>query len=291
MPRWLRSIPCLAASSACLAVASAALAGEVRTTSDADYSSAMQLEHAGDQPVASPAAEAAPAAPVRTQKVTYARIDGKQVEGFLAMPFEAKGPYPGIIVIHEWWGLNDNVRSMARQLAAEGYAALAVDLYEGEYGEDRAAALALMKKSQGQRARLEENLRQAHAFLKDAQNSPKIGTIGWCFGGGWSLATALLFPQEIDATVIYYGRLVTEKQALAPLRAPILGHFASEDKGIPLSSVRAFESALQELNKPVTIYVYEGADHAFANPSGTRYDAAAAQAAWKRTLAFLAAHL
>jgi carboxymethylenebutenolidase len=285
------SVPWLVAAFAFVALALPGVGGEVSTTSDPDYSSAMKREHASDQPVASPAAQAPPAAPVRSQKVTYARLDGKPVEGFLALPDDHKGPYPGILVIHEWWGLNDNIRSMARQLAAEGYAALAVDLYEGEYGDDREAALALMKKSMANRPRVEENLRQAHAYLKDAKDAPKIGTIGWCFGGGWSLGTALLLPQEIDATVIYYGRLVTEKQALAPLQAPILGLFGSEDQGIPVSSVRAFESAMKELGKPASIHVYDGADHAFANPSGTRYDAAAADDAWKRTLAFLAENL
>ena len=251
----------------------------------------MEREHAGDRPVASPAAEAAPARPVRTEKVAYARIGGKEIEGFLAMPFDHEGPFPGVIVIHEWWGLNDNIRSMARQLAAEGYAALAVDLYEGESATDRAGASALMRKWMGQRKRLEDNLRQARGYLASAKNSPKIGTIGWCFGGGWSLSTALLFPTEIDATVIYYGRLVTEPEALGPLRAPVLGFFGSEDKGIPVSSVRAFESALKKLDKPASIHVYEGADHAFANPSGTRYDAPAAEDAWRKTRAFLREHL
>jgi carboxymethylenebutenolidase len=289
MSRAFRSLPWLGLCGALVAVP--ALAGEVRTASDAEYTGAMDREHRGDQPVASPAVTAGESAPVRTRAVDYAHIDGKKVEGFLAMPFEEKGPYPGILVIHEWWGLNDNIRAMARQLAAQGYAALAVDLYEGELAEDRATAMSLMKKSLAQRSRVEENLRQAQRFLRDRQDAPKVATIGWCFGGGWSLGTALLLPQQIDASVIYYGRVVTEEEALRPLRAPLLGHFGSLDKGIPVENVRAFESALDTLGKQATIHVYEGADHAFANPSGTRYDATAAETAWRRTLAFLDQHL
>ena len=98
----------------------------------------------------------------------------------------------------------------------------------------------------------------------------------------------MLLPGELDAAVIYYGRVVTDRERLATLTAPILGHFGSEDQGIPIDGVREFEKALAELGKDGRIHVYEGADHAFGNPSGTRYDAAAAEAAWERTLGFFA---
>jgi carboxymethylenebutenolidase len=140
-------------------------------------------------------------------------------------------------------------------------------------------------------APLEENLRQAHAYLEGTLGAPRVGTIGWCFGGGWSLATALLLPDKIDATVIYYGRLVTDPEKLRPLAMPILGHFGSLDQGIPVAGVRAFEKALKDLGKEVEIHVYEGADHAFANPSGGRYQAEAATDAWGKTVAFFARHL
>jgi carboxymethylenebutenolidase len=136
-----------------------------------------------------------------------------------------------------------------------------------------------------------ENLNQAYAYLESEHDAPKIGTIGWCFGGGWSLNTALMLPSEVDATVIYYGRLVTDPEQLKTLEMPILGIFGAEDQGIPLDMVKEFESALQTLNKDAGIHIYEGADHAFANPSGTHYNAEAAADAWGKTLAFFEANL
>lgn len=120
---------------------------------------------------------------------------------------------------------------------------------------------------------------------------PSIGVVGWCFGGGWSLQTALALGDGIDATVIYYGRLVTDPAELEPLTSPVLGIFGSLDQGIPVETVREFESALDSLGKEATIHVYEGADHAFANPSGTRYNAEAAEDAWEKTMAFFAQNL
>jgi carboxymethylenebutenolidase len=200
-------------------------------------------------------------------------------------------PLPGLIVIQEWWGLNDNIRAMADRLAGEGYLALAVDLYGGEVAEDRDKAMQLMQAAMNESAALEENLRQAYAYLEEEAGAPRIGTIGWCFGGGWSLNTALLLPDKVDATVIYYGRLVTDREALAKLGMPILGVFGAEDQGIPVESVKEFEAALDSLGKEAQIRIYEGADHAFANPSGTRYQPEAAADAWEKTIAFFNQHL
>jgi carboxymethylenebutenolidase len=132
-------------------------------------------------------------------------------------------------------------------------------------------------------------VKQAFAYLEG--DGQKVGTIGWCFGGGWSLGTALALPDQVDATVIYYGRLVTDAEALEPLQMPILGFFGAEDQGIPVDSVRAFEQALESLEKNATIHVYDGADHAFANPSGNNYQAEPADDAWGKTLAFFETHL
>jgi carboxymethylenebutenolidase len=255
-----------------------------------DYADRMATEHAGDEPVASPAAEAEPATPVSEAEVVYATVDGQEIHGFLARP-EGDEPVPGILVIHEWWGLNDNIRSMARQLAGQGYAALAVDLYNNQVAETPEQARALMQASMDQDAQLEDNVRQAHAYLADELGAPRVGVIGWCFGGGWSLRTALLLGDGIDAAVIYYGRLVTDPAELEALSAPLLGLFGADDQGIPVESVRAFEAALEGLGKPAEIHVYEGANHAFANPSGTRYNAAAAADAWTKTLAFFDQYL
>jgi len=272
----------------CLLVLSLAVAA-VADTPQEDYQARMAREHAGDRPIPNPMSEAAAAAEVETESVDYADLDGTTISGHLARP-EGSEPAAGIIVIHEWWGLNDNVRAMAERLAGEGYAALAVDLYEGEVTDDRDAALRLMRGAGAKKDRLIENLRQAHAFLA-AAGATKIGVIGWCFGGGWSLQTGLALGDGIDATVIYYGRLETEAAALAPLTSPVLGIFGAEDTGIPVEGVREFEAALTELGREVSVHIYEGAYHAFANPSGRRYNAEAAEDAWKKTLAFFSVHL
>jgi carboxymethylenebutenolidase len=251
----------------------------------------MAKEHAGDEPVASGAAEAEPSMPVATETVAYATVDGREIRGYFARPRHAAGPLPGLIVIHEWWGLNPNIRKMTERLAGEGYAALAVDLYEGEVADAPGRARELARASAARIPALQENLRQARAYLGARVEAPKVGTIGWCFGGGWSLNAAELLGDRVHATVIYYGRLTSDPERLGRIRAPILGIFGAEDRGIPVESVREFEAALERLGKPAEIHVYEGADHAFANPSGTRYDAEAAADAWARTTAFLREHL
>jgi carboxymethylenebutenolidase len=254
-----------------------------------DPATEMAHQHEGDEPVATEAAMAEPAAEVETQTVVYATVNGQQAQGYLARPMGVEGPLPGIIVIHEWWGLNDNIRSMTEQLAAEGYRALAVDLYEGASASTPDEAQNLMRAALDKAPELTENLKQAYAYLADG--GQKVGTIGWCFGGGWSLATALALPEDIDATVIYYGRLVTDAAELRKLGMPILGFFGSEDEGIPVESVKAFESALKEAGKNASIHIYEGANHAFANPSGQNYQPEPANDAWQKTLAFFGANL
>ncbi len=258
-------------------------------TAEQDYAASMAREHRDDRPVASGAAEPAGGRPVVAQRVVYAVVGGQEVTGYLARPEEAMTPLPGLIVIHEWWGLNPNIEAMARRLAGEGYNALAVDLYRGRVAEAPERARELV--GAVDRGAAEDNLRQAYRYLERELEAPAVGTIGWCFGGGWSLNTALLLPDQVDATVIYYGRMETDRERLAALKMPILGHFGAEDRGIPLDQVRAFEAALTALGKSAEIHVYEGADHAFANPSGTRYQQAAAEQAWERTVAFFARHL
>jgi len=265
---------------------------------DAGYVDRMAEEHAGDHPVASGAVEPVPgAADALGETVTYANVAGRPVAGFLARPggdaAESAGAPapPGIIVIHEWWGLNDNIRAIARQLADAGYAALAVDLFNGEVAADATRARELTSGVSGRAAEIDDNLRQAYRYLSEDQGAPRVGVIGWCFGGAWSLRTALLLPDEVDATVIYYGKLVTDRDELAPLQMPILGIFGAEDQSIPVATVREFESALHALGKDATIRVYEGANHAFANPSGTRYNAEAARDAWDKTTAFFEENL
>lgn len=258
-------------------------------TGQDEYISNLEREHATDAPVASPASHVEPAAEVVASEASYAELDGKSITGFVAHPANGAA-HAGIIVIHEWWGLNDNIRSMTRRLAGEGYIALAVDLYEGEVAADREVAATLARSAAGHPERVLGNLRQAIDYLRQ-ERVEKIGVIGWCFGGGWSLRTALSVPDEIDAAVIYYGRVTTNLDDLEPLAAPLLGIFGAADGGIPVATVREFQTSLDSLGKNASIFIYEGAEHAFANPSGTRYDKDAAEDAWAKTLSFFAQHL
>jgi len=258
---------------------------------DADYASRMAQQHATDQPQASPATQGEVAAPIKSQTVTYATINGREIKGYLAYPAAAEGGLPAVLVFHEWWGLNDNIKKMADQLAGQGYVALAADLYGGRVAAQPEAARSLMEEALKDRDAMGQNLRQAHAYLKEQIKATRVGTIGWCFGGAISLQAALAVPDQIDATVIYYGHVGADPEKLKPLKAPVLGLFGGADDGIPVEQVRAFESALKALGKPVTIQIYEGAGHAFANPSGQNYKADAAADAWQKSLAFLSEHL
>jgi carboxymethylenebutenolidase len=252
---------------------------------------AMATEHAHDSPVSTPAATTPPALPVRTETVTYATVDGRPVQGFLARPAGVKGPLPGLIVIHEWWGLNDNVRDETKRLAAEGYVALAVDLYGGQVADTPPAALKLSMALSREPAPAEDNLRQAYRWLEQEAKAPRIGTIGWCMGGRWSLRTALLLPEQVDATVIYYGSVKAEEAELAALKMPVYGFFAGKDRIVPLPTVESFEATMRRLGKDIQVKVYPDADHAFANPSGGVYNAEAAEDSWRLTIAFLKQHL
>lgn len=255
-----------------------------------DIVTRMEHEHEGDTPVRSPSASAPPARPVAGSEVAYAKLGDKAIKGYLARPKEGEA-HGGILVIQEWWGLNDNIRAMADRLAGEGYIALAVDLYEGEVADSRDGAAGLMRKSMEREEALEDNLRQAHAYLRAEAGVSEIGVIGWCFGGGWSLRTAMMMGDRISAAVIYYGRLVTDPAELSSLSAPILGIFGELDGGIPVETVREFEAALEAKGHDAQIHVYPNADHAFANPSGTRYNEDAATDAWAKTLSFFDQHL
>jgi carboxymethylenebutenolidase len=214
--------------------------------------------------------------------------------GFLAQPAnvaDAQEPLPGIIAIHEWWGLNDNIKAVSERLAGEGYSVLAVDLYGGAVAQQPDQAKPLMQGVMQTPAPAQDNLRQAYAYLTEQQQAPRVGSIGWCFGGAWSLQTGLLLPEQLDAMVIYYGRLETDPKVLAPLQMPIAGFFGELDQGIPVADVKAFEAALTGLGKAAEITIYDDANHAFANPSGDRYNPTAAKDAWDKTTAFFERHL
>ena len=252
---------------------------------------AMAGEHADDTTDASPAAEASPARAVIGQDMPYTEFNDELVYGYFAAPDDMFEPLPAVIMIHEWWGLNDNVKAMADRLAAEGYIVFAVDLYGGASAATPEEARELMLTVVEDPEAANRNIRAAYDFLESTAGAPRVGSLGWCFGGAWSLNTAMLYPDDLDAAVIYYGRVTADDEALRPVNAPILGIFAAEDQGIPVESVEAFRGSLQRLRKDHAIHIYPDVGHAFANPTGQRYNAEAADDAWRRTLAFFKLHL
>ena len=210
--------------------------------------------------------------------------------GYLARPKEV-GNYPGIVMIHEWWGLNDNIREMARQLASHGYVVLAVDMYNGQVAKNSSAAGQLAGSVRNNREGAIANLKAAVSYLRNQSdvNPDLIASMGWCFGGQWSLQLAL--NEKLAATVIYYGQLETDASKLAVIDWPVLGIFGSKDTSIPVETVKQFEIALNEAGVENEIYIYEGVGHAFANPSGMNYAPEQTKDAWEKTIAFLDKYL
>ena len=225
---------------------------------------------------------------VETSSVIY-KSGTEEVHGYLARPAGA-GPFPGLVVIHEWWGLNEQIKDLAGKLAREGYVALAVDLYRGRVTADPSEAHELMRGLPEDRAI--RDLKAAAAYLRSRSDvlGDRIGSIGWCMGGGYSLTLAI-HQRDLAACVIYYGRLATDKSLLNQIGAPVLGLFGEQDRGIPPSAVRAFDRAMNSLGKQTEIHIYPGAGHAFANPTRPSYRQDAAADAWKRTLAFFSKRL
>ncbi|MEM1269917.1 MAG: dienelactone hydrolase family protein [Bacteroidota bacterium] len=258
------------------------------------YEDRMAEEHQGDTTDATPMTDSDGVA-VESGEVVYGEVNGNTLTGYMAVPAgldsAAAAVLPGVIVIQEWWGLNDNIRAMADRLAGQGYRALAVDLYNGEVADQPEQARQLMSAAREDMDALRQNVVAAHTALTETFGAPQVGSIGWCFGGAMSLQTALALPEQLDAAVIYYGNLVQDEAQLATLSMPIIGFFGSEDGGIPVDGVRQFESTLNDLGKNVEIHVYDGADHAFANPTGQNYQEAAAEDSWEKTTAFFAEHL
>jgi carboxymethylenebutenolidase len=252
---------------------------------------AMAREHADDTSEASAGAQLAPQRAVISERLPYAEVGDELVYGYFVFPSDMIEPLPAVIMIHEWWGLNDNIRAMADRLAGEGYIVLAVDLFGGEQATTAAAARQLMLQVVENPQPASDNIRAAYSFVDNIAGAPRIASLGWCFGGGWSLNAAMLLPNELDAAVIYYGQVTDNEEQLGPVNVPILGLFGAKDTGIKVGSVQAFDAALERLRKPHEIHVYPDAGHAFANPSGRTYNATVADDAWRKTLDFLARQL
>ena len=176
---------------------------------------------------------------------------------------------------------------MAEKLASEGYAVLAVDLYDGEVAKDAAKAQQLMSTIKQDEATA--NLKAAAEYLREHEHVTKLGSLGWCFGGGQSLQLSLSEP--LDATVIYYGMVTNDETQLSKIHSPVLGIFGVKDQAIPVQSAHDFEKGLNDVGISNEIHYYPGVGHAFANPSNPGYAPDETKDAWAKTLAFLAKNL
>jgi carboxymethylenebutenolidase len=224
------------------------------------------------------------------ETVSYKSGD-ETVSALLVAP-AGKGPFPAVLVIQEWWGVNDWVKEQARALAKEGYVTLAVDLYRGKVTDKQEEAHQLMMGTPPDRAL--RDLKAAFAYLGTRPDVKKdrIASIGWCMGGRYSLELATAEP-ALAAAVAYYGAPPTDPAAIGRIKAPVLGSFGGADKGPSPEQVKEFEAAMKKAGKSVDVKIYEGAGHAFANVNNPwkGYKEDAAKDAWARTVAFLGRHL
>ena len=225
-----------------------------------------------------------------------------QARGYLVYPIMSNenktknnnNTLPAVIMIHENKGLNDNIKNMANLLARNGHVVLAVDLFNGEVTTDRNRSSELTQQVRDNQGIATANLKSAVKYAASLPNvnADKIVSLGWCFGGAQSLQLALNSQDHpLAATIIYYGRLLTDKAILSDIKWPVLGIFGDQDSSIPVDTVKAFESALNSDGITNEIYIYKGVGHAFANPSGENYAPKETQDAWQKTLSFLEKHV
>ena len=238
-------------------------------------------------------------APTRLHNSSVSYYDN--TTGYLVYPELANNtqqqqqePMPAVIMIHEWWGLNEHIKNQADILAKEGYVVLAVDLYRGEVAADSNRARELTSSVRNNSASAIDNLQSAVNYVKSLEmvDGSRIASLGWCFGGDWSLQLALNSSENpLAATIVYYGRPVTDTASLSSISWPILGIFGDQDQAIPVESVKQFTSALNASGVTNEIYLYEGVGHAFANPSGDNYAPKETADAWQKTIGFLRTYL
>jgi carboxymethylenebutenolidase len=229
------------------------------------------------------------AAGSESQPVSYQSGD-ETVNAVLYLP-QGKGPFPALVVVHEWWGLNDWVKQQASNLADEGYAALAIDLYRGKVATTPDEAHEIMRGVPEDRAN--RDLLAASAYLRSLTtvNPKRMGVIGWCMGGGYALDLAVNDPR-LKVAVINYGHLATDDATLRKIHASVLGIFGGKDRGITEGDINKFQTRMTKLGKKVEIKIFPDAGHGFENPNNREgYRQEDAKTAWDLTQTFLAKNL
>jgi len=237
------------------------------------------------------ATEEAAAGSIIDQEFAYGATEERNLSGFFAMPQDVTEPLPGVILIHEWWGLNDEIKTMARRLAGEGYAVLAVDLFNGAVADSPADAQLLRTDVMRDRVAALDNIGQGVNYLRSYALAPTIAVLGFGLGGGLAFETGLAMPDQVTAVISYYGQLVLDRSEIETLRPPLLGVFAENDESIPVRDVQRFRTLLQDLKKSGNIFIHADTAHGFADSSRSSYDSEEADKAWRETIDFLADHL
>ena len=235
--------------------------------------------------------DANPGTSVVDEILPYAEVNEQLVYGYFAFPADMVEAIPAVILIHDRWGLDEQTRELSRRLAAEGYIVVAIDLFGGEVADSPGPARTLEIGVFENPQLAAENIRQAHRFVKDTFGSPRIASLGFGFGGGWSLNAAMLLPDELSASVIFYGQVTDDERKLATVQAAVLGLFGADDRVIPARSVLEFEKTLQLLDKNFEIEIFPGAGRGFADPRSKNFSAETTALAWVHTLKFLGQHL
>ena len=216
-------------------------------------------------------------------------------QGYLVYPVPSNDTVskklPAVVMIHEWWGLNKNIKDMANLLAKHGFVVLAADLYNGQVANTTKRAMDLVQTVRNNQSNSINNLQSAVKYLSSLPNvdSSKIVSLGWCFGGGQSLQLALNSKEHpLAATILYYGTpLVNDKASLSKIKWPLLGIFGNKDQSIPLDEINQFRTSLNQSGVTNEVLIYDGVGHAFANPSGDNYAPKETEDAWEKTLSFL----
>jgi len=208
-----------------------------------------------------PAAILGEAPPPQGETVMYVAGD-EATRGYIAVP-EGEGPFPALILVHEWNGLVDRVRQVADAFAEQGYVALAADLYQGQVGTSRDENMELMQAARANPDAIIANLDAAQRLLRERDDvTGKVGVMGWCFGGGVALSYAL-GGEHHDATAIFYGSVVDDPAELARLDHPVYGTFSATDQGIPPEQVERFAAALDSIGIDNDIHIYDAVNHGF----------------------------
>ena len=233
------------------------------------------------------AADFAPRKPVIEETIAYGEATDRNLIGVLTLPADSFEPPPGVLLIHEWWGLNDTARMLARRLAGEGFVVLALDLYDGEVAESTIQAQGLMTRVMTEPQAALENIRQGIQYLRLYALAPRVAVIGWSFGGTWSLQTGISHADQVDAVVTYYGQIVNSETEIDRLQSPLLGVFAGQDQSITADAVVSFRSQLRRADKDAELRIYPDVRHEFATPGSANYEPENAENAWSLTVDFL----